>query len=105
MPAFAAVEILEDLVGNFEPFELNDADEFVAVFPNLPLLKFQRHIVSEKTVSPDSNPGETIELFLLAGRLFTGNCRFFMCGGAVGFGLLLTGLFLVRFRGFISHDV
>ncbi|HWD93030.1 MAG TPA: hypothetical protein VG938_11865 [Verrucomicrobiae bacterium] len=58
-----------------------------------------------KTVSPDLNPGETMELFLLAGRLLAGDGRFFTGGSAVGLGLLLTGLLLVRFRGFIAHDV
>lgn len=40
MFAFGAVKILEDFVGDFEPFEMDDADEFIAVFPDLPLLKF-----------------------------------------------------------------
>jgi len=43
MLTFAAMEILEDLVSHFQAFEMDDANEFVAVFPNLPLLKFQRH--------------------------------------------------------------
>jgi hypothetical protein len=38
--AFAGVEIFEDFVGHFQPLEVNDADVFVAMFPNLALLEF-----------------------------------------------------------------
>jgi hypothetical protein len=104
MFAVAGFQIFEDLVTDLQPLEMNDADEFIAMFPNLALLEFQRHVFA-KNVSPDLNRGETIELFLLAGRLFAGDGRFLVCGTAAGLGLLLTGLLLVRFRGFISHDV
>ena len=59
----------------------------------------------EKTVSPDFNRGETVELLFLAGGLLAGYCRFFLGSAAVGFGLFLTGLLLVSFGGFISHNV
>ena len=58
---FAGVEIFQDLVSHFQPFQVDDANVFVAVFPDLPLLKFQRHVNFAKTVSPESNRGETIE--------------------------------------------
>jgi len=38
--AFGGVEILEDFVSNFQPFEMNDADVFIAMFPNLALSEF-----------------------------------------------------------------
>lgn len=39
MLALARVEILEGLVSHREPFELDDADEFIALFPDLTLAK------------------------------------------------------------------
>ena len=55
MLAFAAVKIFEDFVGYFQPLEVNDADVFIAVFPDLALLEFQRHD-SRKSVSPNCPP-------------------------------------------------
>ncbi len=40
MLTFAGLEIGKDLVGDFQPLEVNDADVFVAVFPNLALSEF-----------------------------------------------------------------
>ena len=51
MFAFAAMEILQDLVSDPKPFKVNDADVFIAVFPDLALLKFQRHEVLEIRLS------------------------------------------------------
>jgi hypothetical protein len=104
MFAFAGLEILENFITDFEAFEVDDADVFGAMFPHLPLFKFQRHVGFWKTVSPDLNRGETVELFFLAGSLLAGDHRFFLCGGAVGLGCFLTGLLLVCFGGFISHN-
>jgi hypothetical protein len=53
MFAFIGGETFEDFVGHLEPFEMNDADVLGAVFPDLPLLKFQCHVDLAKTVSPD----------------------------------------------------
>ena len=110
MFAFVRGEALEDFITYFQAFQVDDADVFRPVFPNLPLLKFQRHVEgsvfnrSGKTVSPEVNRGETVGLLFLAGRLFAGCGRFFLGGGAAGFGIFLTGLLLVRFGGFISHN-
>jgi hypothetical protein len=62
MFAFAAVQILQNFVSDFQSFEMNDADVFVAMFPNLALSEFQRHVDLRKTVSPKIKRGETVEL-------------------------------------------
>ena len=41
--AAAGLEISHHFVADFEALELDDADKFVAVFPDLALLKFERH--------------------------------------------------------------
>ncbi len=38
--AFLGVEVFEDFIADFQPLEVNDADVFGAVFPNLALLQF-----------------------------------------------------------------
>jgi hypothetical protein len=48
MFAFVGGETFENFITHFEPFEMNDADVFGAVFPDLPLLKFQCHVISQK---------------------------------------------------------
>ena len=35
-----AAKIFGDLVSHLEPFEMDDADEFITLFPDLALLKF-----------------------------------------------------------------
>ena len=40
MFAFAGLEVFAGLVSHCEPFELDDADESIAVLPDLALLKF-----------------------------------------------------------------
>lgn len=40
MPAFTRLEVGDGLVFHFEPFEMDDPDELIAVFPDLALLKF-----------------------------------------------------------------
>ena len=40
MLAGAALQALERFVADFQPFQMHDADIFVAAFPNLVLLKF-----------------------------------------------------------------
>ena len=43
MDAFARFEIGHHFVSDFETCQMDDADKFVAVFPDLALLKFQCH--------------------------------------------------------------
>ena len=43
MFSIAGLEIRHHFIADFEAFEMDDADEFITVFPNLALLKFQRH--------------------------------------------------------------
>ena len=54
MFALAGLEVLEGLVSHFEPCEVDDAEEFIAVFPDLTLSKFKRHVffTGEESVSP-----------------------------------------------------
>ena len=40
MLANAALEALEGFVADFQPFQMHDADKFLAAFPRLPLLEF-----------------------------------------------------------------
>ena len=44
MSAFTGLEILHHFVSDFQTCELDDADEFIAVFPDLPLSKTERHV-------------------------------------------------------------
>lgn len=39
MGAVAGLEVLHHFVSNFQAFQMNDADEFIAPFPDLALLK------------------------------------------------------------------
>ena len=101
----AGPEVFYNFISDFEPFEMNDADEFAAVFPDLTLSKFERHeIEGNPSLRLGSTERRQRELLFLAGGLLAGDGRFFAGGGAVGFGTFLAGLLLVRFRGFISHN-
>jgi len=44
MGSFAGLEVPHHLVSDFQARELDDADEFIAVFPDLALLKLKRHM-------------------------------------------------------------
>ena len=60
--AVAGLEVFEGLVFHFEPFEVDDADEFIAVFPDLALSKPERHAVfwvARNASLRTSIPGET----------------------------------------------
>jgi hypothetical protein len=46
MGAFPGLEVLYHFVSDFETFEADDTDEFIAQFPYLTLPKLQRHPVS-----------------------------------------------------------
>ncbi len=39
MVTFAGLEVLYHFVADFETFEMDDANEFIAMFPDLALLK------------------------------------------------------------------
>jgi len=43
MFAGAGLQVLQDLVADLEAFQLHDADEFIAVLPDLALPEFERH--------------------------------------------------------------
>jgi hypothetical protein len=53
MFTFAAVQILQHLVSHSQSFQVNDTDVFVAMFPDLALFEFQRHLEFGKIVSPE----------------------------------------------------
>ena len=53
-------------------------------------------------LKPEETAAEEI-LPLLGGRLFSGYGLIFLLVSAAGFGLLLRGLLLIGFRGFIAH--
>ncbi len=58
-----------------------------------------------KSASPNGNSERRLRrLFFLTSGLLAGHGRFFLCGGGIGFGLFLAGLFLVRFWGSIAHN-
>lgn len=45
MRAAAELEVCGGLVADFKPFEVDDADKFIAALPDLALLKFHGVIV------------------------------------------------------------
>lgn len=50
MSALTGLEILEGLVSHREPFETDDADEFITEVPDLALPEFERHaVLNEKS--------------------------------------------------------
>jgi hypothetical protein len=102
MRAFAGLEVVHDLVPDFEALQMNDAEELLATFPNLALSKFLCHAVAAKgSVSPGFNPGETVggeALLLLCSSLLANHSGLFLFGRAAGFGLFLAGFLLGGFR-------
>lgn len=106
MFAFVALEILEDFVTDLQALEMNDTNVFGTVFPDLALLKFERHLeLGKLSLRIESRRDSRIaELLFLAGGLLAGDRRFFLGGGAAGFGIFLAGFLLGCFGGFISHD-
>src|SRR3954452_14899870 len=60
-----------------------------------------------ETVSPDAKPEETAGaggLLLFAGRLFISHRLLFLLIGSAGFGHVLAGFLLVRFRRAVAHN-
>ncbi len=49
--AIRALQALEGLVADFQPFQLHDADEFLAAFPRLALLQFHAYTIVFPTQS------------------------------------------------------
>ena len=43
MFAGGRLEVFQDLVADLQPFQLDDANEFIAVLPDLALPEFERH--------------------------------------------------------------
>ena len=97
MGACGGLETLEGFVTDFQPFQAHDADESVAVFPDLALPEFQRQgdwYEGRNAVSPEktsARDGRRPALLLLGSGLFLGN------------GLLDYDFFLRGF-GFSSHN-
>jgi hypothetical protein len=110
MGALAGGEILEGFVFHFQSLEVNDLEVNGAVIPNLALLQFhgERDKRRVETVWAGHPPpaareeGEGSTVFERG--LFGGDGLFLLLLGAVGHGLSLGRLLLIRFRGFITHD-
>src|SRR5580704_17636843 len=93
------------LVADFQPFEVDDAHKIIAALPDLALLKFH----GREDISPacyfKRDGIANVALLFLAGGLFGGYGRVFHGGDLGVFGTFLARFFVVRLRGFISHDV
>ena len=101
--ALAGGEVLEGLVFHLEALEMNDLEVKFAGIPNLALLQFHgRETPAEHPLPRAGEKG--ISSALLLGGLFGGDFLFSLLIGAVGHGLFLGRLFLVRFGGFVTHD-
>jgi hypothetical protein len=80
MFAFVGGETFEDLITHFQAFQVDDADIFAAVFPDLSLLKFERHGIL-RSVSPILIFGETAEgrsYFFLPAACLLNTAAFFL---------------------------
>jgi hypothetical protein len=84
MFAFAGVEVLEDLISHFQPLEMNDADEFIAMFPDLALSEFQRHAIWG-VVSPDWNPERRSNYFFLPAACLLATAAFLLAAVLLAF--------------------
>ena len=109
MGALAGGKIFEGLVFYFQAFEMNDLKIKFAFIPNLALFQFHGRKDGLAGFAPAGHPlpqagekGGSLALF--KGGLFGGDFLFSFLVGAVGHGLFLGRLFLVRFWGFITHD-
>jgi hypothetical protein len=72
MPAFAGLEIFQHFIIYLQPFQMDEADKFIAAFPDLALSKFQRHKILSLSLLIFAS-GETRKryfFFLAAGRFF-----------------------------------
>jgi hypothetical protein len=103
MRALAGGKIFEGLVFHLQALEINDLKIKFAFVPNLALLQFHGRVTS--TGHPLPRAGEKGgSLTLFEGGLFGGDFLFSLLIGAVGDGLFLGRLFLIRFWGFVTHD-
>ena len=103
MGALAGGKVFEGLVFHLQALEMNDLKIKFAFIPNLALLQFHGRVTS--TGHPLPRAGEKGgSLTLFEGGLFGGDFLFSLLVGAVGDGLFLGRLLLVRFWGFITHD-
>jgi hypothetical protein len=109
MRAFAGGKIFEGLVFHLQALEMDDLKIKFAFIPNLALLQFHRWKDGLAGFASAGHPlpragekGGSLTLF--EGGLFGGDFLFSLLIGAVGDGLFLGRLFLIRFWGFITHD-
>jgi hypothetical protein len=110
MRTLARGEVFEGLVFHFQALKLNDLKVKLAFIPNLALLQFHRREDGLEEIASGGHPlprmgekGGSSALF--EGGLFGGDFLFSPLFGAVGHGLFLGRHLLVRFWGFITHDV
>jgi hypothetical protein len=108
--ALARGKILEGLVFHLQALEVDNLEVDFAFIPNLALLQFHREREMRRVaVALAGHPlpagreeGEASAFF--EGGLFGGDGLFLLLLGAVGHGLFLGHLLLIRFWGFITHD-
>jgi hypothetical protein len=82
--AFAGLQVLEDFISHPQPFEVHDANVFLAVFPDLALLKFERHAVGG-TVSPILMPERRSRYFFLPAACLLATAAFFLAALILAF--------------------
>jgi hypothetical protein len=102
--ALAGGKVFEGLVFHLETLEMNDLKIKFAFIPNLALLQFHGRVTSAGHPLPRMGEKDG-SLTLFEGGLFGGDFLFSLLVGAVGHRLFLGRHFLVRFWGFIAHDV
>jgi hypothetical protein len=115
MRALAGGEILEGLVFHLQSLEMNDLKIKFAFIPNLALLQFhgRQDARREDELVEFASAGHPLpqagekdgSSALFECGLFGGDFLFSFLVGAVGHGLFLGRHFLIRFWGFITHDV
>lgn len=77
MFTFATVQIFQHLVSHSQSFQVNDANVFVAMFPDLALLEFQWHLEFGK-LSLRNNPERQSNYFFLPAACLLATTAFFL---------------------------
>ena len=97
------LEIRGGLITHFQSSQMHNPDIFRAALPDLSLLKF--HDLKTISLDPRLKRDARDRLLFLAGGLLADYRGAFLCGHAAALGCLLAAFLLVRFRGFVSHNI
>ena len=92
MFAGGRLEVFQDLVADLQPFQLDDADEFIAVLPDLALPEFERH---EKEMGKVGRREVCLSWFLRSGETAGGYFFFFLAAGFFFEALLTLAFFAI----------